>query len=123
MVGAVALRAGRVFMARRGPGGSHSGLWEFPGGKVEPGEGDAEALVRELREELGVHASVGALVAVGRDRAVALWCYRCTWEGPVAPALGQAVRWVPLDQLGDVDVPPADRATVQALIGDRTGVW
>lgn len=115
VVGAVAQRGDRVFMARRPPGRAHAGLWEFPGGKVEPGEDDATALARELREELQIDAIVGELLAVGHDDRVALWCYRCSWSDEPRPTEGQAVRWIPLAELSGLAVPPADAAAVQAL--------
>ncbi|WP_152354028.1 NUDIX domain-containing protein [Brachybacterium subflavum] len=69
VVGAIIVRDGLVFAARRSPERSAGGLWEFPGGKVEPGETPQEALVRELREELGVRVEVGARAArCGRVR-------------------------------------------------------
>ncbi len=124
VVGAVACRGDRVFMARRPPGGPHGGLWEFPGGKVEPGESDAEALVRELREELQVEARVAELVAVGRDSRIALHCYRVHWAGEAVPTEAQEVRWVPRNALAALPVPPADVAAVEALTGGPSeGVW
>ncbi len=76
VVGAVIERRGAVLMARRPPGRRHAGLWEFPGGKVEPGEDDATALARELLEEMAVACVVGELVAEGGDDRVVLACYR-----------------------------------------------
>jgi len=83
---------------------------------VEPGEEDAEALRRELEEELGLAAEVGALLAVGRDTHIELYCYRCALDGVPRPDRGQSSRWVPLDELSRVDVPPADRAAIEALV-------
>lgn len=115
VVGAVAQRGERVFLARRPPGGRHGGLWEFPGGKVEPGESDAQALARELREELDVQAEVGALLAVGADEAIELWCYAVTLAGEPRGAPGQELGWWPLDALMTLDTPPADRPAIEAL--------
>lgn len=117
VVGAVAVRGDRVFMARRPPGGPHAGLWEFPGGKVEPGEDDAAALRRELWEELQVEATVADWLATGTDGRVELRCYRCAWAGTAAPTEGQQVRWVPVRDLAQLAVPPADVAAIRALTG------
>ena len=68
VVGAAWIRDGRVLAARRGPGRARAGWWELPGGKVDPGETDEEALVRELREELGVDVVVGDRLGVSLHR-------------------------------------------------------
>jgi mutator protein MutT len=117
VVAGVAMRGDRVFMARRPSDGVHGNLWEFPGGKVEPGEDDASALQRELWEELRVRAQVHALLVVGRDPKVSLWCYWCSWRGQAHPTQGQETRWVPLALIEGLKVPPADVAAVQILIG------
>ena len=64
VVAAVVMRDGRLLMTRRPPGGPLGGLWELPGGKLEPGESPAHALVREVREELGVAARAGRMLGV-----------------------------------------------------------
>jgi len=122
VVGAVARRDGRVLMARRLPGGAHGGLWEFPGGKVEAGEPDADALLRELREELGVEGTVGELVADGRDERVHLWCYEVVLHGAPTPLLGQELAWFTRAELCSLDVPPADRPTIRALAAGERGL-
>lgn len=122
VVGAVARRDGRVLMARRPPGGAHGGLWEFPGGKVEPGEDDAVALARELHEELGVHVEVGSLVGRGADERVALWCYEVVLHGSPSPLEGQELGWYRPAELAELDVPPADRPTIAALLAQPEGV-
>ena len=112
---------GRILLARRTEGRDLAGLWEFPGGKVEPGEGAEAALVRELREELGIEAEVGApLIAVPQRyphkrlrldvRAIA------RWRGSAKGHEGQALAWVPPHKLPDYPMPPADRPVVAALL-------
>lgn len=115
VVGAVAQRGDRVFLARRPPGGRHGGLWEFPGGKVEPGERDEEALARELLEELDVPCEVGPLLAVGEDGVVQLRCYAVTLRGDPRPPAGQETAWWPLGALLTLDTPPADQPAIRAL--------
>ncbi len=115
-------RVGRVLLARRPPGGPHGGLWEFPGGKVEPGETPEAALAREIREELGVGIAVGGRVAVvDHDYphlAICLDAYACRIvRGEPRGADGQAVAWVwPRDlatyPLCAADVPVAARVAV-----------
>lgn len=115
VVGGVALRDQRVFLAKRKPGGPHGGLWEFPGGKVEPGESDAAALRRELAEELGAEVDVGALVAVGRDERVELWCYRVQLPEVFQPTEAQEHGWFTRAQIQALPTPPADRPAIEAL--------
>ncbi len=114
VVGAVAIRDGRVLMARR-PAGRHAGLWEFPGGKVEPGESEPTALARELLEELAVPAVVGDLVARGSDERVVLTCYRVELLADPVALYHDRLAWIPLADLASLSTPPADRAAVLAL--------
>jgi 8-oxo-dGTP diphosphatase len=78
-VAGILIRDGRAFVAKRGPDGSFCGCWEFPGGKVEPGESDEAALAREFDEEFGVEVRAKRLLGVsafphrGVDRALAAW--------------------------------------------------
>ena len=100
VVAAVVERGGKVLVSLRRPKGERASLWEFPGGKVEPGEGERAALARELREELGVRAQVGELYArvehAYPDVVVELALYRCLLlEGDEPqPLQAEAVRWV-----------------------------
>lgn len=111
---------GRVLLARRTEGRDLAGLWEFPGGKREPGESPEDALVRELREELGIEAQVGApLIRVPQrypDKRLVLDVRLIeAWQGPARGREGQALAWVPEDRLGRYPMPPADRPVVAAL--------
>ena len=104
---------GRVFAARRGPQMKLPGLWELPGGKVEAGEDDREALVRELLEELGVEVCVGERLAQSvfayPHVEVRLVAYACSLRaGEVALREHDAVRWLAAGELGEVEWAPAD---------------
>lgn len=113
---------GRVLVQRRPPGKTLAGLWEFPGGKPEPGETPGEALVRELDEELGLtvnpaslNAAVFASEALG-DRHLVLLLYICRrWEGEAVALHASELRWVDIAELDTLDMPPADRPLVAML--------
>jgi 8-oxo-dGTP diphosphatase len=121
LVAAVALVDidGRVLIAQRPPGKSMAGLWEFPGGKVDPGETLEACLVRELDEELGVAARVGALRwSTTHDypaKRVELHFYDCAIEGEPRPLLGQELRWVSASELAILPLPEADAGLVAVL--------
>jgi 8-oxo-dGTP diphosphatase len=110
---------GCILLARRTLGRDLAGLWEFPGGKVEPGESPEDALVRELREELGIEATVGeALMRVPQqypDKRLVLDVRHVTFRGVPKGLDGQALAWSPLQALGKYPMPPADRPVVAAL--------
>jgi 8-oxo-dGTP diphosphatase len=111
---------GRILLARRTEGRDLAGLWEFPGGKREPGESEDEALARELQEELGIDARIGApLIAVPQtypDKHLVLDVRLVdAWQGPARGREGQALAWVPEDRLTRYAMPPADRPVVAAL--------
>ena len=124
LVAAVALidPDGRVLIAER-PAGKHlAGMWEFPGGKVEPGETPEAALVRELAEELGidVHASCLAPFTFAShaypDFHLLMPLYVCRkWSGIVIAREGQQLKWVRPARLGDFEMPPADKPLVAML--------
>ncbi len=114
---------GRILVAQRPEGKAHAGRWEFPGGKVEPGETPEEALVRELREELGVEPCEQCLQPfafashrVSEDRHLLMPLYICRrWDGFVDPKEGQAVKWVRSDKLLTTDLLDADKPLAAEL--------
>lgn len=110
---------GRLLLASRPPGREHAGLWEFPGGKVEPGETNANALARELREELGVElASSEALISVPQrqpQRMLWLHALRCRVRGEPRALDGQQLRWRHAEAMDPRAMPPADRPILAAL--------
>ncbi len=124
LVAAVALidRDGRVLLARRPEGRSMAGLWEFPGGKVEPGESPEAALIRELREELGIDTWASCLAPLSfashayEDFHLLMPVFACRkWQGIPRPHEGQALKWVAARDLGDYPMPPADLPLVAVL--------
>ncbi|MCS6987374.1 MAG: (deoxy)nucleoside triphosphate pyrophosphohydrolase [Sphingomonadaceae bacterium] len=113
---------GRVLVAERPPGRPMAGLWEFPGGKIEPGEAPEAALVRELAEELGVVAAPACLSPCGfaseiyPEAQVVLLAFALRrWEGRPTPREGQRLRWVRLADLFTLPMPPADRPLLGQL--------
>jgi 8-oxo-dGTP diphosphatase len=120
VVAAVIRRAGRILIALRRAEGERGGQWEFPGGKVEPGESEPEALMREIREELGCGLEVGRLLLRHRHRypdlEVELAFYACDL-GPEEPrCLGaEALEWAEPSRLGEYDFCEADRPVLGDL--------
>lgn len=116
---------GRVLMARRPAGKQHAGLWEFPGGKVEAGEAPADALARELREELGIEVDPAALAPVAfsessGERPLVLLLYRCrTWHGEARALDAAEIGWMLPENLAALDMPPADRPLADRLTAER----
>jgi 8-oxo-dGTP diphosphatase len=102
----------RALVTRRGPAMAHAGAWEFPGGKVEPGESDATALERELAEELGLRVTVGALLAVADTpigaRVIRLAAYACTTDDTPELREHDALVWLDGAALDGVAWAPAD---------------
>lgn len=119
VVAAVIERDGAFLLTRRLAGTHLEGMWEFPGGKVHHSETHAEALRRELHEELDIAATVGALVHqvthAYPEKTVELHFYRCTFEGEPKPMMGQVMRWVPRDELAALRFPEADRDLIANL--------
>lgn len=111
---------GRILLARRTAGRDLAGAWEFPGGKLEPGETPFEALERELHEELGIRVhAVEPLISVPQaypGKRIVLDVYRVLrFTGTPRSREKQALAWVPSEKLGSCAMPPADRPVVAAL--------
>ncbi|MHC8509872.1 MAG: 8-oxo-dGTP diphosphatase MutT [Rhodospirillales bacterium] len=113
---------GRVLIARRAPGKHMGGLWEFPGGKLEPGETPEAALIRELHEELGVDVTAGCLAPLAfashryEDFHLLMPLYICrVWGGQVEAREGQELTWTRANRLNTYDMPPADAPLVAIL--------
>ena len=123
VVAAVIERNDAFLVTRRLEGTHLAGLWEFPGGKIADGESHAEALMREIREELDSDVDVGSLVFETEhdyaDRTISLHFYRCTLRGVPRPLLGQEMRWVPRVELQALDFPPADADLIRLLTGPQ----
>ena len=105
----------RVLIAQRPEGKTLAGLWEFPGGKLEPGERPEPALIRELHEELGITVQESCLAPLtfashGYETFHLLMpLYICRkWDGTVTPREGQQLAWVRANKLRDYPMPPAD---------------
>ena len=115
---------GRVLIAQRPVGKSMAGLWEFPGGKVEPGERPEQTLIRELDEELGIavhEACLSPLTFASHaypDFHLLMPLYVCRkWEGSVTAREGQKIAWVRPNRLRDYPMPPADEPLIAHLLG------
>jgi 8-oxo-dGTP diphosphatase len=105
----------RVLLAQRPEGKAMAGLWEFPGGKVEPGERPETTLIRELHEEIGITVSEACLAPLTfashayESFHLLMPLYICRrWEGLVVAREGQNLAWVPARKLRDYRMPPAD---------------
>ncbi len=120
VVAALAVR-GAGFLAAKRPEGKHlAGLWEFPGGKVEPGESPEDALCREVEEELGVNCKVGRLLdAVSydyEDFSLLMLLYHVELGGEPQAREVAALRWVTATEFSELSVPPADEPLVKNLL-------
>ncbi len=120
VVAAVIEEAGRILVTRRQPGVHLAGMWEVPGGKIDPGEAHQDALRREIREELGAEIDVGGLVLATTHaytgKTVTLYFYRCALKGAPRPLLGQEMRWVAHDDLASLEFPAADEELIHLLM-------
>ena len=119
VVAAVIERDDRFLLTRRQAGVHLEGMWEFPGGKVDGGEPHADALRRELREELDADVDVQELMFETAheyaDRTIALYFYKCTLIRDPRPLLGQEMRWASRAELASLDFPPADAELITLL--------
>jgi len=115
-------RDGKVLVQQRPAGGSMAGLWEFPGGKCEIGETPEQALVRELREELGVETEESCLAPaafasepLGPDHLLLLLYVCRKWSGTARPLHAASIKWVRPVELFGLEMPPADRPLIGLL--------
>ena len=113
----------RVLIAQRPEGKAMAGLWEFPGGKVEPGERPEATLIRELHEEIGITVQEACLAPLTfashayDDFHLLMPLYICRrWEGDVIAREGQKLAWVRANKLRDYKMPPADIPLIPHLI-------
>ncbi|MER9404541.1 8-oxo-dGTP diphosphatase MutT [Mesorhizobium caraganae] len=114
---------GRVLLAQRPEGKQLAGLWEFPGGKVEPGETPEQCLIRELQEEIGIETDIPCLAPLTfashsyDDFHLLMPLFVCRrFRGIAQPKEGQVLKWVRPKQMRDYPMPPADAPLIQFLI-------
>jgi 8-oxo-dGTP diphosphatase len=124
VAGAIGDGQGRWLLQKRPDGKRHAGLWEFPGGKVEPSESPRDALVRELNEELTIRVSKRGLKQVAQARAtpgqgepaIVITLYNVPeWEGLPRAEPGAELRWVTACEIAGLPVPPLDRELAAQL--------
>ena len=121
MVGAIFIADGKILAAQRGDGRNLAGYWEFPGGKIELGESGAQALAREVREELCVEIKVGDFVARSvyeyEFGVVTLDTYFCTIaDGQIQLTEHHEIRWLNVNELFSVKWAPADIPIIEELV-------
>ncbi|AZO45521.1 (deoxy)nucleoside triphosphate pyrophosphohydrolase [Mesorhizobium sp. M7D.F.Ca.US.005.01.1.1] len=114
---------GRVLLAQRPEGKQLAGLWEFPGGKVEPGETPEQCIIRELHEEIGIETDIPCLAPLTfashsyDDFHLLMPLFICRrFRGIAQPREGQALKWVRPKQMRDYPMPPADAPLIPFLI-------
>jgi 8-oxo-dGTP diphosphatase len=114
---------GRVLLAQRPEGKQLAGLWEFPGGKVEPGETTEQCIIRELHEEIGIETEIPCLAPLTfashsyDDFHLLMPLFVCRrFRGIAQPREGQALKWVRPKQMRDYPMPPADAPLIPFLI-------
>lgn len=115
---------GRVLIGKRPEGARHlAGMWEFPGGKLEPGETPEDCLIRELAEELGINVTKSCLAPLTfashtyDDFHLLMPLYVCRrWDGTIAPLVHSELRWVLPIELRTFDMPPADEPLAAFLM-------
>ena len=113
---------GRVLLAQRPEGKAMAGLWEFPGGKIEPDETPEAALIRELNEELSIDVTAACLAPLSfasheyEDFHLLMPLYVCRkWDGQIMPREGQRVKWLRPRDMFDLAMPEADKPLIAAL--------
>ncbi len=113
----------RILLSQRPAGKTLAGLWEFPGGKIEPGEMPEAALIRELAEELGIAVEAACLAPLSfashsyDEKHLLMPLYICRrWQGQPQPLEGQTLRWVRAARLRDYPMPPADEPLIPVLV-------
>ena len=123
MAGIITDVRGRVLLARRTQGRDLAGLWEFPGGKIDPGETPSQALRRELEEELGIRVEIGGLYSetlyryeFGRIRQYTYWVELSVLPDGLQLYEHQAIAWVTPDELPQYEFAGADCAVLEKLI-------
>lgn len=118
VVAAIIVHDGKVLATQRGYG-NYKGSWEFPGGKIEPGEAPEAALVREIHEELDADIEVGSkLITVDYDYpefAMTMQCFVCTLASGIKLLEHSDARWLGRDELDDVDWLAADEEVIAAI--------
>jgi len=126
VVAAVIADGDRFLLTRRQQGAHLEGMWEFPGGKIDPDETHASALRREIREELDADVALDELLLETThaypDRTVTLFFYRCHLIGTPRPMLGQEMRWGAREELPSLGFPPADNELIGLLCGGGIGL-
>jgi 8-oxo-dGTP diphosphatase len=119
VLAAIIERDGSLLVTRRLQGTHLAGLWEFPGGKCEPGESHEACLRRELEEELGIEAVVGEEIYSTEhaypERTIRLHFRLCAAAADPVPRLGQEMRWMTRAELDPADFPPADAELIGRL--------
>lgn len=120
VVAAIIVREDKILLARRGPDSDQAGLWEFPGGKVEPEESQSAALIRELREELNIEARPGRFVATRcfpvSGRIIALHAWQVTDFTGIPQRLAHSeLVWITPDQASYYELAPADIPLLEAF--------
>ena len=122
VVAAVIQQDRRYLLTLRAEGTHLAGHWEFPGGKIAGAESHADALHREMREELDASVAVGDLILSTTfhypTRAIRLHFYRCTLLDTPRAALGQQMQWVAPEDLRRLPLPPADAELIEVLVGE-----
>ena len=116
---AVVEREGMFLLTRRLRGTHLEGVWEFPGGKCEPGETHQACLEREILEELDARVSIGremfSIAHPYPERVVELHFFECELRGEPRPMIGQEMRWIPRAALSSLEFPPADAELIRIL--------